>query len=221
MPVLAYCLSELLAIAIPEKGVGELAVESMEQDGIRCFFSRSDRRDHILGPPARETALAFHHVITSVFRQVAVIPFRFPTILEDEAELRTHLTQQESAYREALMRVRNLVQMELHLLPKPSFQETQENEEVAANLTGTEYLRARQVERRKLAELSAALRESGGSLIRDWRERPSAHGLRCFALIERHSIGHFNDLIMITQVAPELSARVSGPWPASEFIQQS
>ena len=221
MPVLVYCLSELLAIAIPEKGVGELAVESLEQDGIRCFFSRSDSRDQILGPPARETALAFHSVITSVFRQVAVIPFRFPTILEDETELRTHLTEQESTYREALIHVRNLVQMELHLLPKPAFQEKQGSEEVPANLTGTEYLRARQVEQRKLADLSAALRQIGGSLIRDWRERRSAHGLRCFALIERHSIGHFNDLIMTTQVAPELSARVSGPWPASEFIQQS
>jgi Gas vesicle synthesis protein GvpL/GvpF len=221
MPVLAYCLSELQSIAIPEKGVGELAVESLEQDGIRCFFSRSNSRDQILGPPARATALAFHNVITSVFRQVAVIPFRFPTILEDEAELRSHLTQQESTYREALMRLRNLVQMELHLLPKPTFQEKQGTEEMPANLTGTGYLRARQVEQRKLAELSAALRQSGGSLIRDWRERPSAHGLRCFSLIERQSVGHFNDLIMTTQVAPELSARVSGPWPASEFIEQS
>jgi hypothetical protein len=221
MPVLAYCLSELQSIAIPGKGVGELAVESLEQDGIRCFFSRSNSRDQILGPPARETALAFHSVITSIFRQVAVIPFRFPTILEDEAELRTHLTQQESTYREALMRVRNVVQMELHLLPKPSFQEKQGNEEVPANLTGTEYLRGRQVEQRKLAELSAALRQSGESVIRDWRERRSAHGLRCFALIERQSIGHFKDLIMRTHVRPELSARVSGPWPASEFIQQS
>jgi Gas vesicle synthesis protein GvpL/GvpF len=221
MPVLAYCLCEVLAIDIPEKGVGELAVESLEQDGIRCFFSRSDSRDHILGPPARETALAFHRVISSVFRQVAVIPFRFPTILEDEKELRTHLTEQESTYREALIRMRNLVQMELHLFPKAALQERQGSKEVPANLTGTEYLRARQVEQRKLADLGAALRQSGGSLIRDWRERRSGHGLRCFALIERHSIGDFNDLIMTTQVAPELSARVSGPWPASEFIQQS
>ena len=221
MPVITYCLSELQSVAIPEKGVGELSVESLEQDGIRCFFSRSSNRDQILGPPARESALAFHNVIVSIFRQVAVIPFRFPTVLEDEAELRTHLTQQESTYREALVRVRNLVQMELHLLPNPSFQEKQGNEEVRAKLTGTEYLRARQVEQRELADLSAALRQSGGSLIRDWRERRSAHGLRCFALVERESISHFKDLIMTTQVAPELSARVSGPWPASEFIPQS
>ena len=75
MPVITYCLSELQSVAIPEKGVGELSVESLEQDGIRCFFSRSSNRDQILGPPARESALAFHNVIVSIFRQVAVIHF--------------------------------------------------------------------------------------------------------------------------------------------------
>jgi hypothetical protein len=221
MPILTYCLSELQSIAVPEKGVGELPVESLEEDGIRCFLSRSSNRDQILGPPARESALAFHNVIVSIFRQVAVIPFRFPTILDDEAELRNHLMKEESTYREALIRVRNVVQMELHLLPKSSSEEKEENEQLHAKLTGTEYLRARQVQQRELADLSAALRESGGDIIVEWRERPSAHGLRCFALVERHSIGNFKDSIMRTRVRPELSARVSGPWPASEFIRQS
>lgn len=221
MPILTYCLSELQSVAVPEKGVGELPVESIEEDCIRCFFSRSSHRDQILGPPARESALAFHNVIVSIFRQVAVIPFRFPTILDDEAELRSHLRQEECAYREALIRVRNLVQMELHLLPKSSSEDKQDNERLRTKLTGTEYLRARQVEQRELADLSAALRECGGDIIVEWRARPSAHGLRCFALIERHSIEKFKNSIMRTHVRPELSARVSGPWPASEFIPQS
>lgn len=222
MPVLPYCLSELQSVVAPDRGVSGLPVESLEAGDMRCFFSGSSNRDQILGPPARETALAFHNVIATIFRQVAVIPFRFPTILEGEKELRSYLTEQESVYREALVRLRNLVQMEVHALAKRSSssnRDKQENGSAVAN--GAQYLRARQAEQHKLVELSTALRRSAGSLIQEWRERPSAGGLRCFALVERRSIDDFKNLMLGTEVPSDFLARVTGPWPASEFIRQS
>jgi Gas vesicle synthesis protein GvpL/GvpF len=222
MLVLPYCLAELQSVAAPEGGVGGLSVESLEQNGLQCFFSRTSNRDQILGPAARETALAFHNVIASIFRHVAVIPFRFPTILEDEKELRTFLSEQESTYREALIRLRNLVQMEVHVLHNASSSSKQADQQNApTSASGAQYLRARQAEQRKLADLSTALRRSGGSLVQEWRERPSAQGLRCFALVERRSIDDFKNLMLGTEVPSDFLARVTGPWPASEFIKQS
>jgi hypothetical protein len=216
MPLLAYCLSESHPVVVPQRGVAEFPVETLEQGGIRCFFSRSNNRDQILGPPARETALAFYEVINSIFRQLAVIPFRFPTILEDQTKLRDYLLERESTYREVLLRLRNLVQLELHLLSKSSSLERGDG-----SRTGSEYLRARQAEQCELADLSVALRQSARSFLREWRERPSAHSLRCFALIERNVIDDFKKAILATRVPEELSVRVSGPWPASEFISES
>jgi len=219
MPLLAYCLSESHPVVVPQRGVAEFPVETLEQGGIRCFFSRSNNRDQILGPPARETALAFYEVINSIFLQLAVIPFRFPTILEDQTKLRDYLLERESTYRELLLRLRNRVQMELHLLRKSSSLERGHGN-LGASRTGSEYLRARQAEQCELADLSVALRQSARSFLGDWRERPSAHSLRCFALIERNVIDDFKKAILATRVPEELSVRVSGPWPASGFISE-
>ena len=217
MPVLVYCLSELRRLTAPEKGVGDLPVESLEEDQLRCFFSRSDRREQLVGPSARESALAFHSVISRIFEQAAVIPFRFPTILEGEPELRTHLVEQAASYCEALARLRDLVQMEIHVAHKPSSLVEQDNQ---ANIRtgGTQYLQMRQREQRELTDFASHLRRAGGDLIQGWCERVSSFGLRCFALLDRLEVDRFKARLAGVQIPSALSARVSGPWPATEFV---
>jgi hypothetical protein len=219
MPLLVYCLSELRTLTAPQKGVGGLPVETLEQDQLRCFFSRGERREQLLGSAPRETALAFHKVVSRIFDQVAVVPFRFPTILESEAELGTHLTEQAAGYHEALVRLRDLVQMELHLAHKTSsLVEQREETDVAVRTSGTQYLRTRQVEQHELADLGNALRRSGDNLIQGWHERASTFGLRCFALIDRLAVDRFKTRLAQVQIPSALSARVTGPWPATEFV---
>ena len=219
MPVLVYCLSELRRLTAPEKGVGDLPVESLEEDQLRCFFSRSDRREQLVGPSARESALAFHSVVSSIFEQAAVIPFRFPTILEGEPELRTHLVEQAASYCEALARLRDLVQMEIHVAHKPSSLAEQDDQaSIPPRAGGTQYLQMRQREQRELTDFANHLRRAGGDLIQGWRERVSSFGLRCFALIDRLAVDPFKTRLAAVQIPSALRARVSGPWPATEFV---
>src|SRR5581483_886806 len=221
MPLLAYCLSELVSVNPPQAGVGGLRVEALEQEGVRCFYSQSSTRDQILGLPARQTALAFHDVVHQIFRQIAVIPFRFPTMLEEMAEVGRHLEERGSAYRQDLARLRNLVQMEIylsladsadtHLLTQPK---------MPGKGGGTQYLQVRQSENRRLSDSAAIFQQAACMLNRGWKDRASGRGQRCFILVERNAVSEFKTVVLQVRVLSGIAARISGPWPASEFVTQ-
>jgi gas vesicle protein GvpL/GvpF len=222
MPILAYCLIEAQSIQAPAKGVGELPVESMEQDGLQCFFSQTPGSDRILALPTKQAALAFHNVVHAIFQQSAVIAFRFPTILEGASQLLAYLFAQDAMYRDALARLRNVVQMEIQLSSSgPNAVERSANESAAVKTTGTRYLMDRQAAQRALGESAAVLHGLGSDLVRDWRERFSSRGLRCFALIGREVVDDFKSRMAVAQLGAGVLARVSGPWPAGEFVDTS
>jgi hypothetical protein len=70
-------------------------------------------------------------------------------------------------------------------------------------------------------EFSAKLRATLSAVSQDWRERPSKEGIRAFALVNRNQISEFRKIMLNTSVPREFTVRVSGPWPVSEFIEQS
>jgi hypothetical protein len=218
MPALVYCLIEAQDIEVPASGPGDLPVESVEESGLRCFFSPAPTADQVLGLPAKQAALRFHYVVKTIFHQVAVIPFRFPTVLQSEAELRSHLSDQEDVYHEALNRLRRMVQMEVQLSHSVGAAANSAETSSSRKSSGTEYLRSRQSLQKELAKGAAAFRRVGDGLVRDWRERPSAQSLRCFALIDRDLVSDFKSKAATVQLASNVQARVSGPWPASEFV---
>src|SRR5258708_18501396 len=123
MPMLAYCmLDPAVQIAVPPRGVRDSAVESLVESGIRCIVSDLDSPS--LESPANpapqfhnDDALRLHHVVSAIFQQAAVIPFRFPTLLP-ESELRAFVQENSAAYLEALSRLREMVQMELRIVSK-------------------------------------------------------------------------------------------------------
>jgi hypothetical protein len=220
MPLLAYCLSETVPINAPDVGLGQLPVCNLDQEGVRCFYSQCLTRDQMMGLPVRQTALEFHDIVRQIFQQTAVIPFRFPTLLEEVGELRKHMEERGAAYRQDLARLRNMVQMEISLysISTPNPQELPAN--VRPKGGGTQYLETRRSEHRKLADSAAVFQQCLQSVIRGWQERPSARGLRCFILAERNSVSEFKNLALHVRVPSEMMARVTGPWPASEFLTQ-
>ena len=191
-----------------------MAVESVEDSGLRCFVSRSPSSDTMLGPPAREAALAFHRVLQEIFRQTAILPFRFPTLLSDETELTGHLNQNAAKYHEALGRLRDVVQMEIRLMMESPGQSTPDKQ------TGTEYLKARQAKQVALEELAGRFQETGRSWIHGWRQQVSAHHIRCYVLVNRSAIAEFESALVSVEVPAGVSARISGPWPATEFVSE-
>jgi Gas vesicle synthesis protein GvpL/GvpF len=222
MPVLAYCLTEARGLSAPRHGVADSGVEFVEQDALKCFFSRTGSIDSILGLPTKRAALAFHDVIQAIFAQAAVIPFRFPTILENEAELLGYMSRQKDVFCEALERLRDMVQMDIRL-SRTSTGDGQflANRDSSSQITGAQYLEARRMQQRDLANSVVPFRGLGNDVICDWRERTSAQGLHCFALIERTAVDAFKTQAATLHLASDVVARVSGPWPASEFVEKS
>lgn len=211
MPLLAYCMmEEAAALEKPVAGVGGTTVEEARDSGLRCFFSRFQRGEDLSRIPAVESALSFHQVLQALFAQAGLIPFRFPTLVEDEEALQRFLREHAPAYTAELARLRHMAQMEIQVSGRPQAGTG------GPPASGREYLEGRQ---RQAAELKAAaekLREAAGAWVQEWRQRPNAQGMRCYALLLRDAVPAFQQAIM-NQALPE--ARLSGPWPPAEFLE--
>ena len=81
------------------------------------FFPISLRR--MADQPAPEILTAFNRVLHAIFSHTTIIPFRFPTVVENEGVLRQFLESRSSDYRAALHRLHNKVQMDVRLILEP------------------------------------------------------------------------------------------------------
>jgi hypothetical protein len=183
-------------------------VSHLERSGLTIFFSENPTTDLWLKGPLSKSVNEFHRVQQEIFRETGIIPFRFPTILEDGDKLRAHLEERSGEYINLLARFANFVQIDITVTqtassPRPS---------------GADYLRERQNRNRTLDEFTTQLRSEAGTLAKDWRQRSIANGLRCFALVERKQVQEFNERMKTVSMPSQLSARVSGPWPVAEFL---
>jgi hypothetical protein len=161
-----------------------------------------------LKTPLSKSANEFHRVQQEIFRRTAIIPFRFPTILEDRDKLRAHLEERLGEYISLLARFASFVQVDVTIRQAAS----------SPPPSGAKYLRERQSRNRTLDEFTTQLRSEAGTLAKDWRQRSIANGLRCFALVERKQIQEFNERMKTVSIPSRISARVSGPWPVAEFL---
>jgi hypothetical protein len=224
MPLLAYCIVETAAvIEVLRTGVNSIPIESVEHGDLRCFVSQTPDTAVVPGGQIREAALTFHQVLDEVFRQAAIIPFRFPTILSGEAGVTAHLAKHSLEYRTALSRLRHMVQMEIRLQfktspPTPELAGT--GGETPAKLSGIEYLQKIQARHAKLEIAAKGFRQVCGRLTLAWKQRDSVEGVRCFALIERTAIEEFQKTLTGANIESELVARLSGPWPATQFLKE-
>ena len=215
MPVLAYCITEKSpAVELSVAGVQGRAVETLEEAGIRCFLSRYREGEAAYDQPVREAALAFNRVLQEILRQITLVPFRFPTMLANEAELSGFLREHAGEYSRALSRLRDTVQMEVHMSLAGSRQSQ-------VQLSGIEYLRMRQESHRKLQASVQELRQATSPWVRDWSQREVRNGVRCYALVDRASSGSFLAEARRLQFSPGIAARATGPWPATEFLEES
>ena len=209
--MLAYCIAgQQKAIEIPESGVEGAAIRSIDVDALRCFISDFDAR------MARERVSAmvkvFNEVLQRIFAQTAIIPFRFPTIVENEPALREFVESRSAEYRSALHRLRDKVQMDVRIMAKS---------EGAGTLprSGKAYLQQRSAVHRETQSILEQFRRASRLAAEEWGEGRAAGGIRAFALIERSSLPTFLEKIAKVAIPAGISARVTGPWPPSEFIE--
>jgi hypothetical protein len=210
MPLLAYCIAEVrLGIETPKYGVQENVIRTVPESGLVGFVSDYNlSRDR---GQVRSIALEFNRVLQDLLRQVAIVPFRFPTVVADESEMSRFLLEHAEEYRETLLRLRDSVQMEISLtIDRPAPTE---------RASGTQYLRSRQAWRRKLTDAADAMRHAVSAWIQDWHQHESSTGLRCYILISRSAVPAVLEKLQRVGIPADLHARVTGPWPATEFLR--
>jgi len=213
MATLLYCVAKRDAPVIEAlTGVGGDAVARSEMSKLSVFTSSSPDSTGWLRPQLQTSALEFHHVLREIFKVTTIIPFRFPTIFETDEQLIQRLQERSAEYAGLLEKFSGLVQMEMRLT-------SSDPKEPARS--GTQYLKKLQETMRSIETLAKTLRTSSAPVWRDWRARPSKEGVRAFALVERSRTAEFENLMARATIPHGFSVRVSGPWPATEFMEPS
>jgi hypothetical protein len=209
--VLPYCITAADAIAPPATGVRGAEIRQMSHQGLVAFFSEHTE----LSSPTNQDALRFHEIISTIFATVAVVPFRFPSLLPSEAALRSHLEAHTAQYTAWLERMKSMVQMEIaisHDALQPAAQ------------TGTEFLHARSKFWQSLESAARNAQQLANIADENWRTGSNlAHPgqLRCYALIARSAVGQFRGRLASLSADPALKITISGPWPAARFLDQN
>jgi len=213
MAILLYCIAKSdAATASPLTGVaGDLVVRAHIGD-LAAFTSSNPDKSNWLRAQLQTSAVEFHRVLSEIFKSTAIIPFRFPTVFDNEEQLIQSLEERAGGYAALLEKFRGLVQMEIRVtapdLKKPSE-------------SGTQYLKARQTATARIDKFTAELRATLADLSQEWRQGLSKEGTRAFALIDRKQVADFRNKMRDMPVPRGVSVRASGPWPVSEFIEQS
>lgn len=209
MPLLLYGMTEAgTSVGQLSPGVRGATVESLAECGLRCFYSMVEE------PAAdaerfRDDALQFHAVLREILDRAAVAPFRFPTLLALEAEVRDFLVHHAAEFVPDLRRLQGMVQMELRIPPGPK---------PAGPQSGKEYLEGLAREERRLREHADRAQASTQEMVVEWRQRRASGGLRCYALIRREQVPEFEQRLRALSPVEGASMIVSGPWPATEFL---
>ncbi|HKV95367.1 MAG TPA: GvpL/GvpF family gas vesicle protein [Candidatus Angelobacter sp.] len=208
---LAYCaFCYRPEISLPPKGVTTADVQVMAEGELRLLWSE------VAWPFAPErmqkNALEFHEVISHIFRQTAVIPFRLLSVFEDERSLAAFAVEHANAFLGDLERLKDCVQMECVVFPAPSRRQT--------NNSGADYLREKAAMLREQEEHVKAIQENLRSLGLDIHVREGKNGTRIFVLTERGREKEFRSIVEQQAVPAALSRRISGPWPAAEFLSE-
>jgi hypothetical protein len=213
IPLLAYCVAEhQTQIDSLGTGVEGAPVRWIDAGGLRCFVS--DFAAQMPYAPVPEMVKAFNQVLQRIFGQAVIIPFRFPTILESEDMLRHFVESRAAAYRDALKRLRNKVQMDVRV----SF-EAPESVNSSSSQSGRGYLEGRRGRYQKAQSVMDEFRRVSNSLAEGWIQRDTSFGIRGFALVDRSSLAVFLEKIGTVITPADISARLTGPWPPSEFVE--
>lgn len=210
--VLVYCgFFADEKVTTPATGVNSARVNLLAQDRLRVLWSE------VAWPfpqaDLQRNALEFHAVVEHVFRQTAVIPFRLLSVFDDVAALEKFSAEHAAQFIADLQRLQDCVQMEavVYLIaPK----------QAADSTSGRAYLQQKAEISRLSSEHAARVRDAISTVSREVRVREVKNGTRIFALVQRGHENRFRRAVEAVPVPQPVSRRMSGPWPAAEFLSE-
>ena len=207
---LAYCgFCHRPEISLPASGVQSATVKVMAAGELSLVWSEVEWP--FVPERMQKSAVEFHEVVHHLFRQVAVVPFRLLSVFDHESALAAFIAEHGRAFVEDLERLKDCVQMECVIYPAPGRMEANAG-------SGAAYLQAKAKLLRAQDEHVHAVRESLGAVARDVRVREGKNGVRVFVLTTRGRESEFRSAIERVPAPGLLSRRMSGPWPAAEFL---
>jgi Gas vesicle synthesis protein GvpL/GvpF len=210
--VLAYCIAgQKSEVEPPHSGVEGAPVRWVDSGVLRCLASDFGRRRP--DAPVPEMVKEFSQVLQRIFEQTVIIPFRFPTIVEGDEVLRRFMEVRSAEYGEALRRLHNKVQMDVRITLARADQSKSRVQ------SGKDYLEGRRTRHQQLQSVLSEFRRGSGSLAEAWVQRDRPSGIRAFALVDRDVLDDFVKELGRVPVPAGVSARITGPWPPSEFVE--
>lgn len=209
--VLAYCgFLDQEKLSLPSTGVNGAKVNVLKRERLGLLWSE------VAWPFAQnglqKNALEFHEVIHYVFRQTAVVPFRLLSVFDDVAAVQEFATEHAAQFIADLERLAEYVQMEsVVYVIAPRATDTS---------SGRAYLEQKAEVARLSAEHAARVKDAIGTVSQQVQVREGKNGTRIFALVRRGDEERFRRTVEGVPLPEPVSRRVSGPWPASEFLSQ-
>jgi len=210
--ILVYCgFRQSPELALPTQGVNAAPVQITSLDDLCLLWSEVEWPFN----PQRmqKSAVEFHEVVQQVFKQTAVIPFRLLSVLDDLPAFTAFATANRERFLQDLNRLKDFVQMECVIYPAPS-------QTPIDRSSGKAYLEQKAVALRSSEGLTQAVQDSVAHLSREVRVREGKNGTRIFVLVERGRENDFRQAVTTIPIPTHLSRRVSGPWPAAEFLSE-
>jgi hypothetical protein len=208
--ILAYCgFRHAPELVLPAVGVGDAPVQTASLGDLSLLWSEVEWPFD--SGRMQKSAVEFHEVVHHVFRQTAVIPFRLLSVFDDQQAFTAFAAENKARFLEDLERLKSFVQMECVVYPAPSGRQVDRS-------SGKAYLEQKAAAMRSSQGLVHALRDAGDHLSREVRVREGKNGTRIFVLVERGRENDFRQAMSVVAIPEHLSRRVSGPWPAAEFL---
>ena len=189
--ILVYCgFRHAPEISLPAVGVNAAPVQVPSVDELGLLWSEVEWPFD----PQRmqKSAVEFHEVVHQVFKQTAVIPFRLLSVFEDQQAFTAFAAENQERFLEDLNRLKDFVQMECVIYPKPS-------ETPVDRSSGKAYLEQKAVALRSSEGFVQATQDALAHLSREVRVREGKNGTRIFVLVER---GRENDFRQAVTAVP-------------------
>jgi hypothetical protein len=210
--VLAYCaFLHGPKLSLPATGVDGASVDVFEWDRLRLLWSQVEWP---FEPSAfQQRAVEFHQTVHHLFAQTAVVPFRLLSLFDDQQYLADFVARHGPGFIADLERLKTVVQMECIIFFKAPGRPDLSS--------GSAYLHQKAALQHALEEFSEPLKSTLSSVCSDIRIRDVKNGKRIYCQVERGREDLFRTTAQEVSVPPLLERRVSGPWPASEFLSES
>ncbi len=209
---LPYCaFLPSLKISLPQTGVGGAPIQMMAPPDLRLLYSEVEwpfRPEQM-----QKHAVEFHGVVNHVFKQVAVVPFRLLSVFDNHGALASFVVEHAAAFIADLQRLKDVVQMECVVYPAPV-------QKQANPTSGAAYLQEKAGMLRAISQQVQQVQAALGTLAHDIRIREAKNGTRIFVLVDRGKENEFRAIIERVPLPEKVSRRVSGPWPAAEFLSE-